>query len=76
MKIEMLLLNFLLLFVSVIRADSSVAKLKNCCGDDYRNFTGIKCVASDLSQYLPNLNCDKYVLLAELIDYDFDDDGS
>lgn len=57
---------------TIIGAESNVA-LKNCCGDEYLNFTGINCVANDLSEYLPALKCDKYVLLAELIDDEFDD---
>ncbi|XP_063704916.1 uncharacterized protein LOC134834256 [Culicoides brevitarsis] len=50
--------------VSVIRADT---KIKSCCGEQYRNFTGTKCIAADFSQYLPDLRCDNFVLLAERI---------
>lgn len=61
-------------FITIIGAETNnVTELKNCCGDEYLNFTGIKCVANDFTEYLPALKCDKYVLLAELIDDEFDD---
>lgn len=46
---------------------------KNCCGDDYLTFNGNHCIANDFHEYLPALKCENYVLLAELIDDEFDD---
>lgn len=71
-KESMFILKVALLatFVTIIGAEST---LPNCCGDKYLNFTGINCVANDFTEYLPVLNCDKYVLLAELLDDEFDD---
>uniref|UniRef100_A0A336L5Q9 CSON003460 protein n=1 Tax=Culicoides sonorensis TaxID=179676 RepID=A0A336L5Q9_CULSO len=46
---------------------------KNCCRDDYLNFTGTLCVANDYSEYLPDIKCEKYVLLAESLDDEFED---
>uniref|UniRef100_A0A336L276 CSON003722 protein n=1 Tax=Culicoides sonorensis TaxID=179676 RepID=A0A336L276_CULSO len=46
---------------------------KNCCRHDYLNFTGTLCVANDYSEYLPDIKCEKYVLLAESLDDEFED---
>lgn len=75
-KLSMFILKITLwtTFASIIGAESAnKSVLPNCCSERYKNFTGIKCVANDFSEYLPTLNCDKYVLLAELLDDEFDD---